>query len=276
MLRTVTVVCSRASSSARRLSLVSGTTRARVLSRRPCSAWPQGLVDLGHVAAQRPGVVHPADGLGVGDRLGQFGRCGAQQPGQFGGEPLHRGGGRVRAHRGRHDQVDQHADGHPEQRLADPVGGRGLGAADGQHQHGADRHLDQVRPQPHQLADHDRQRDQHAQAPPGQADHAGEQHGQQHPGGHADDALHPAGQAVLEGDLHDQQRGQRGQDRHGAGEQGQRGAERGHGRAGQAQSPGDGRTAAQAQSGHPHVHETTNGGGHARPAPFGVCGVATV
>ena len=82
-------------------------------------------------------------------------------------------------------------------------------AADLQQQHRADRRLEQVRAEPQHLADHDRAGDDGAQAPPGQPDEVGDQHRHHHPGQHAADAAEAVHDALVEGQLDDQQRHQR-------------------------------------------------------------------
>ena len=85
--------------------------------------------------------------------------------------------------------------------------------ADLQQQHGADRRLEQVRAEPQHLADHDRAGDDGAEAPPGQSDEVGHEHGDRHPGEHTADAAQAVRDALVEGQLDDQQRHQRRDDR---------------------------------------------------------------
>ena len=88
-----------------------------------------------------------------------------------------------------------------------------LAAAHLQHQHRADRHLEQVRPEPQQPADDQRQRDHRAEAPPGEPDQVGHPDRHHHPGQHPADLSDPVREGPVEGQLHDQQRGQRGDHR---------------------------------------------------------------
>ena len=161
---------------------------------------------------------------GVGDRAGP-GRAGVgphalggllQQRGDLLGEPLHGLPRVAAAHGGREQHVDQHPDRRTDERLDDPAHRGRLGTGgepDAEHQHRADRHLDQVRAQPQQLADDDRGGDQDAEAPPGEADDRGEADRQRHAGDDGEDALDAAEQGARRRGLHDQQRGQRGDQR---------------------------------------------------------------
>jgi hypothetical protein len=70
-----------------------------------------------------------------------------------------------------------------------------------------------VRPEPDRAADQDRHHHHQAEAPPGEPDHRREDDGHQNPGGDAEDPLQTVLDRLVEGQLHDQQRGQRRQHR---------------------------------------------------------------
>jgi hypothetical protein len=205
-------------------------------------------VHLGRVPVESPRVVEPPRRLlDLDDAGGQRGPGGIEQVGDLVGELLDGAPGVARLHRGREHDVDQHADHRADDRLDDPPGPDGLRTgrvADTEHEHRADRHLDQVRAEPEDLAHHDGRCDEGGEAPPCEPDERDEQHRE---GNAADDAQHPldaVDERAREGRLHDEERGEPGDERWRVPQPQQLGHhEGGDGRAGEAPGPEDGRSA---------------------------------
>ncbi len=82
--------------------------------------------------------------------------------------------------------------------------------AHAEHEHGTYWHLHEVRAEAQQLTDHDRGRDQRAQAPPRQPNDRHKQNGEGNPRHHAEHPLHSVHECARQGCLHDQQSGERG------------------------------------------------------------------
>ena len=135
--------------------------------------------------------------------------------------------------------VDQHPDGRADEGLHDPTDARRLGRGDvahAEHEHRADRHLQQVRAEPQDLARDDRGGDEDAEAPPVQPDHRHEPDRQHHAEHHREHPLHAVDQRARQGGLHHQQRGERRDQRRRIGKAHRLGHdERGHGGAGDPQ-----------------------------------------
>ena len=169
---------------------------------------------------------------------------------------------------------DEHAHRDPDQRaehgLLDAGDPERAGAADLHQQHRADRRLEQVRAQAQHLADDDRAGDDGAEAPPRQADEVGHQHGDPDAGEHPADAAQAVRQALVQGQLHDEQRHQGRDDRvvlgqvQGLGEQ--VGGDHREGDLGRAQA---GRAAAAEQGRADAVGERAGQAGHGFPPCVG-------
>src|SRR3954447_16338686 len=183
--------------------------------------------------------LEPADVLG----------CLLQQPAQVVGEVPQRatsvGGGDLRGEQ----EVRRDAHRGADESLGDPLPAGGLRAerADSEHEHGADRDLDQVRAQPQRLADHDGYGDQDAEAPPCERYDGGEHHRQRHPRDDADDPVQAAGQQADRRHLDDEQRGEWREQGLGAGEERQRDDVARHRRDGQSERPRHRRRSATAE-----------------------------
>ena len=187
---------------------------------------PRALLDAGEARARRRATSPPSSRAVSRDRaaasrvqlvangVSEVGAVPAHALGELGDRVAGAVGGRAA---GAISEVDQDADGRADEGLDDPLRGGRFAAADGEHEHRGDRDLGQVRAESQQPARDERDRDDSAEAPPGQADDVGEHGGDRHPRGDAEDALPAVGNGLVHGQLHDQQRGQRGEDRLGAG-----------------------------------------------------------
>ena len=111
-----------------------------------------------------------------------------------------------------------------------PVDSAASDVPDAEHEHRADRHLQQVRAEPQDLAADDRGGDEDAEAPPVQPDHRHEADRQRHAEHHREHPLHAVDQRARQGGLHHEQGGERGDQRRRIGEaHGLGHDERGHG-----------------------------------------------
>ena len=191
-----------------------------VAAAAPARVEPRGLLGTGdgqlcavHLVGDRARLAHPVVGRVPRPRLQDPGA----EPGGEAGHPLGQLADRrargLQVQRRCHEHAHRDADQRPEHGLLDAGDPERTGAADLEQQHRADRRLEQVRAEPQHLADHDRAGDDGAEAPPGQADEVGHQHGDRHPGEHAADAAQAVDQALVQGQLDDEQRHQGRDDR---------------------------------------------------------------
>ena len=145
--------------------------------------------------------------------LGQVGGGPLQHPGHVVGQLVDGIAGRPDVDRRGQEGVDDHPDPGADQGLQHPRPGHTGRPAEGQNEQGAHRDLDPVRAQLQDLADGQGDEHDQADAPPVQPEQVGDAQGQQHPGGHAGHPLEAAGDRLDQGQLGDQERGQRGEHR---------------------------------------------------------------
>ncbi len=193
------------------------------------------VIDPFDLAAQRPGAVQPLRRAPRVGRVGQAGRHLAEEVGHLPAQVADRVLGGLHPQRGE-DQAGRQPGGRADQRFRDAAGS-GRVRVDRKDQHRADRHLQDVLAEAQQQPERERGRDEQAEHPPAERNVRGARDGGQHAHGDPRHPLDGAADRVVQGRLHHQQRGQRGE--HGtrgrAGQQ-QREQVREHRRAGQ---PGD-------------------------------------
>jgi len=133
---------------------------------------PLGLLEVAvgalDLAAEGAGPVEPAVGGCPRPAGPQLLRQALDELGQPGGQPADRLLRRLDMQRRRDEQVDAETDRRSDQGLVHPADSGAGGPAESQDDHRADRHFEQVLPQPEQLPDDQCGQHHRPQAPPGE------------------------------------------------------------------------------------------------------------
>jgi hypothetical protein len=159
----------------------------------------QRVVDPLDLAAQRPGPVQP---LGRAPRVGRLGQALghlAEQVGHLAAQVADRLLGGLYPQRCEH-QAGRQPRRRADQRLDNPAGGGGV-RGDGENQHGADRHLQDLLAEPQHDAERQRGRDEQAEYPPAERDVGGDRDGGEHARGDRRDPADGTADRVEQGRL---------------------------------------------------------------------------